>query len=439
MIPRYSTKEMTAIWSDSAKHQLWFKIELLALKAMAEEGTVPKDAYDKISNKVVFKPERIEELENETKHDVIAFVTSLTEQVGAEGRYLHLGMTSSDLVDTAFCYQLKESANIIEKALTKLIDTLMNRAVEHKLTACIGRTHGMHAEPTTFGLKLLTFVAEFKRRLSDFISAKDVISVGTISGPVGTYANINPSIENKVLRELGLKADEISTQVINRDRHAKFFLALAQIGASLERLAVELRHLQRTEVSEVEEGFSKGQKGSSSMPHKKNPISSENITGVARLLRGYAFTALENVALWHERDISHSATERVIGPDACHLTHYSLERMTGIIENLVVKADKMKENLELSKGAFFSGTLLNELVKGGMSREASYKFVQSCAFEAKDKSVGLVDIVKSRSAEVKDFISDKIIDQSFSLDRHYKNIDLLFERNGKYGAPSFAC
>lgn len=427
MIPRYSTEAMNALWSEKNKLEIWFNVEILAVEGMAKLGLVPQSVVDEIKSKVVFNPERILEIEAEVKHDVIAFLSSLTEKVGDVGRYLHMGMTSSDLLDTSFAVQLKKSGEIIKECLESLVSSMSAKAVQYKNTPCMGRTHGIHAEPTTFGLKLLTFVAELKRRQQDLNHAIKQISFGKISGPVGTYSNISPAVEKYVLEKLGLEVDPVSTQIVNRDRHAVFFNTLAMIGTSLERFAVEVRHLQRTEVGEAQEGFTKGQKGSSSMPHKRNPILSENITGLARLLRGYSSTAMENVALWHERDISHSSAERVLAPDSCTLMHFMLVRAKDLVDNLQVNQDRMLANLEINMGAVFSGTFLNELVKKGISREQGYAIVQKASFAAQKENTSLKDqLLKDK--DLQKILSNNEINELFDLKRHFKEVDGIFAR-----------
>lgn len=382
MIPRYSRKEMADIWSQENKYKAWLEIEILACEAQAEIGIIPKDAPAHIRSSANFDMKRIEEIEAEVKHDVIAFLTSVAEFVGDEARYIHLGMTSSDIIDTAFSLQLRQASDIIIQDLDLLLGALRKRIIEHRDTMCIGRSHGIHAEPTTFGLKLAGHYAAFKRAKERMVNARDEISVCAISGAVGTFATIDPRVQAYVAKKLGLKEESVSTQVIPRDRHAMYFSVLAVIAASIENLVTEIRHLQRTEVREAEEFFSEGQKGSSAMPHKRNPVLSENLTGLARLIRSTVTPALENVTLWHERDISHSSVERVIAPDATILTDFSLRRLAGMVEKLVVYPDRMKKNVESLNGLVFSQAVLVALTDKGMTREDAYRLVQAHAMES---------------------------------------------------------
>ena len=382
MIPRYSHPEMEAIWSDQNRLSIWLEIETLALEGLVREGLAPTEALEAVKNRGAFDLKRVLEIENEVKHDVIAFLTNVAEYVGPQARYLHRGMTSSDVLDTALAVQLQRSGMLILARLDELLPKIWRRAEEFKYTPCIGRTHGIHAEPITFGLKLVGWFAELKRNKLRLLRAVDEVAVGKISGAVGTYAAIPPGVESFVMQKLGLRAETVSTQIVLRDRHAAFFAALAQLASSIERFCTEIRHLQRSEVREVEELFSAGQKGSSAMPHKKNPILCENLCGLARLVRGYAATALENVALWHERDISHSSVERVIAPDSCILVDFMLRRFSKVVEGLRADVKRMEENLSLSRGVVFSGTLLLALTDAGMSREAAYGLVQQHALAA---------------------------------------------------------
>ena len=393
---------MGAIWTDENRFKIWLEIELLATEKQEALGIVPKGTIKNIRSKAKFDTKRVLEIEEETKHDVIAFLTNVAEYVGADSRFIHLGMTSSDVVDTAFCVQCKQAGEILLKDIDGLIAALGKRAAEHKHTPMIGRTHGIHAEPMTFGLKLAVFYAEMKRIRERMARAVETISVGKISGAVGTFEHLDPSVEEYVCKNLGLEPAPVSTQIIQRDRHAEYFTTIALAGASLEKLAVELRHLQRTEVREVEEYFSKGQKGSSAMPHKRNPITLERVTGLARLLRGYAMTAMENVALWHERDISHSSTERVIGPDATITLDYMLGLMIKTVETMYVYPEAMKRNLELTRGLVFSQPVLLLLTKSGLSREEAYKIVQrnamkvwELAAEGKDPHITFRSLLES--------------------------------------------
>ena len=381
MIERYSRERLKKIWSDHNKYSLWLKIELAAAEGMEKFKIIPKGISKQVRSKAKIKVKRIIEIEKKVKHDVIAFLTSINEQTGKSGKFLHKGMTSSDVLDTCFNLQLKESGQIILEDLNILLKEIKKQAIKHKFTLCIGRSHGIHAEPTTFGLKLLSFYQEFLRNKKRLITAIDEISTCAISGAVGTFANVDPRVEKFVARKLNLKIEPISTQIIPRDRHAQFFSTLAIIASSIERIAVEIRHLQRTEVLEVEEFFEKNQKGSSAMPHKKNPILSENLTGLARIIRSSVIPALENVALWHERDISHSSVERNIGPDSTITLDFALARLSNLIKNLNIYPKKMKKNLELTNGLFFSQRVMLELTDAGLSREKAYSIVQKKSFK----------------------------------------------------------
>jgi adenylosuccinate lyase len=376
MIPRYSRPEMSSVWTQENRYKIWLDIELLACEAQEKLGVIPKGVTAKIRKKAGFDAKRIDEIEKEVKHDIIAFLTSVAEHVGPEARFVHVGLTSSDVLDTSLAVQLTQAADIIIADLDALLKALKRRAKEHKNTLCIGRSHGIHAEPTTFGFKLAGHYAAFKRARARMSRAREEIAVCALSGAVGTYALIDPRVEAHVAKKLGLKREAISTQVIPRDRHAMFFATLGVIASSVENLAVEIRHLQRSEVREAEEFFSAGQKGSSAMPHKRNPVLSENLTGVARLIRAAVVPAMENVALWHERDISHSAVERVIAPDAAILTDFALHRLAGIVDNLLVYPKRMKENMDSLKGLVFSQSVLLALAAKGLSREDAYKIVQ---------------------------------------------------------------
>ena len=381
MIARYTLPAMAQVWTDENRFDAWLQVELAACRAWHQLGRIPDEEMAQIESKAGFDVHRIDELEKEIKHDVIAFLTSVSEHVGPASRYIHLGLTSSDVLDTAYALLLCQSADLILEALDRLLTALQERALEHKNTLMMGRSHGIHAEPTTFGLKLAGFHAEFQRDRERLLRARAAAGRGKISGAVGTYANVPPQVEEMVMQELGLAAAPASTQVVSRDGIAEYFTALAILGGGIERLAIEIRHLQRTEVGEAEEAFSKGQKGSSSMPHKRNPIGSENLSGQVRLIRAYALAALEDMALWHERDISHSSVERTIGPDANILTHYSLHRMAGLIEKLVVYPDRMLKNLESSGGLTQSQQVLLALAQAGMTREDAYRLVQTHAME----------------------------------------------------------
>ncbi|MEP7234670.1 MAG: adenylosuccinate lyase [Ignavibacteriota bacterium] len=436
MIPRYTRPEMGAIWTDENRFKIWLEIELLATEKQESLGIVPEGTIKNIRSKAAFDTKRVLEIEEETKHDVIAFLTNVAEYVGPDSRFIHLGMTSSDVVDTAFCVQCKQAGEIILRGLDTLIVAIGERAKEHKQTPMIGRTHGIHAEPMTFGLKLAVFYAEFIRVRQRMARAVETISVGKISGAVGTFEHLDPSVEEYVCRNLGLEPAPVSTQIIQRDRHAEFFSAIALAGASLEKLAVELRHLQRTEVREVEEYFSKGQKGSSAMPHKRNPITLERVTGLARLLRGYAMTAMENVALWHERDISHSSTERVIGPDATITLDYMLGLMIKTIETMYVYPEAMKRNLELTRGLVFSQPVLLLLIKSGISREDAYKIVQFNAMkvwelvaEGADPHITFRSLLEA-DPQVASKLGSEDLDHAFDPKAAMKHIDTIFHRVG---------
>jgi adenylosuccinate lyase len=436
MIARYTRPEMGAIWTDESRFNIWLEIELLATEQQEKLGIVPKGLAESIRKKAKFDTQRVLEIEEETKHDVIAFLTNVAEHVGPDSRYVHLGMTSSDVVDTAFSVQCKRAGELLLKDIDALIAALAKRAKEHKHTPCIGRTHGIHAEPTTFGLKLAVFYSEMLRARERMHRAVETISVGKISGAVGTFEHIDPSVEEFVCTRMGLQPAAVSTQIVQRDRHAEYFSAIALVGASLEKIAVEIRHLQRTEVREAEEFFSKGQKGSSAMPHKRNPITMERVTGLARLLRGYAMTAMENVALWHERDISHSSTERIIGPDATITLDYMLSLMTKTVETMYIYPAAMERNLHLTRGLVFSQPVLLALAKSGLTREDSYKIVQrnamkvwELAAEGKDPHVTFRSLIEADS-DIAGRISAKQLDEAFDPKAAMKNVDLIFERVG---------
>ncbi|HPF36383.1 MAG TPA: adenylosuccinate lyase [Candidatus Krumholzibacteria bacterium] len=433
MISRYETPEMRAIWSNRRKLEIWQEIEVLVCEVRAERGEMPAEAARVIRAKAAFDEARVLEIEDTVHHDVIAFLTNLAENIGPESRFVHEGMTSSDLGDTAFAVQMKESGAVIRAALVRLLDVVRAKAQEHKRTPMVGRSHGIHAEPTTFGLKLLVYWAALNRGLKRLDAAIADVTVGQISGAVGTMVHLDPEIEAEAMRRLGLQAAPVATQVLQRDRHAAFLAALALLGATLEQMAVEIRNLQRTDVHEVEEPFAKGQKGSSAMPHKKNPIISERITGMARVLRGYAHTAMENVALWHERDISHSGAERIIFPDGCHLLHYMLGKMTWLIDGLVVFPERMLENMGRVRGMVFSQTVLLALVRAGVSREDSYAAVQRCAMRVWDEDVEFLDALRS-DAFVADHLPAADLERCFDFAFHQRNIDHLFERTLATGA-----
>lgn len=427
MIERYTLPKMGRIWESSNRFAKWLQVEILVCEAMAKEGMVPPKSLENIKKKADFSIDRIKEIEEEVKHDVIAFLTNVEEHVGPDARFIHVGLTSSDILDTALALQLKEAMQIIIEDIGILLAVLKERAFEHKDTVMIGRSHGIHAEPITFGLKLAVWYSEMKRNLRRLEQALDVIGYGKISGAVGTFANVPPQVENYVCDKLGLKPAEISTQIIQRDRHAQYFTALAILAGSIEKIAVEIRHLQRTEVGEVEEAFSPGQKGSSAMPHKKNPIGSENLTGLARLVRSYCIAAMEDMPLWHERDISHSSAERVIAPDSTILIDFMLNRLTRMIENLVVKEDAMARNLEKLKGLIYSQQVLLALVAKGCSRQDAYSLTQRISLQAWDTGKGFKGLLL-RDPDVEKYLDSKEIDTIFSLDYHLKHVEEIFAR-----------
>ncbi len=430
MIPRYTRPEMAAIWSPETKFRIWFEIEAHAAEAQAELGVIPKEAAKVIwekGSKAQFDVERIDEIEREVKHDVIAFLTHLAEIVGPEARFVHQGMTSSDVLDTCLNVQLVRAADILLEDLDMLLDALKKRAFEHRDTVCIGRSHGIHAEPTTFGIKLATFYAEFDRARQRLRFARDEIATCAISGAVGTFANIDPYVEEYVAKKLGLKPEPVSTQVIPRDRHAMFFATLAVIASSIERLAVEIRHLQRTEVLEAEEYFSPGQKGSSAMPHKRNPILTENLTGLARLVRMSVIPALENVALWHERDISHSSVERGIAPDTTVTLDFALRRLAGVVDKLVVYPENMRKNLDRLGGLIHSQRVLLALTQAGMSREDAYRTVQRNAMPVWRGEGEFLDLLK-KDEDVRKYLDEEQLEELFDLGYHTKHVGTIFRR-----------
>ena len=427
MIPRYSRPIMEKIWEPENRFQIWFEIEAHACDAQAELGVIPKEAAQAVWEKGGFDVKRIDAIEAEVKHDVIAFLTSLAEYVGPEARFVHQGMTSSDVLDTCLSVQLSQAADILLEDMDNLLAALKRRAIEHKLTPTVGRSHAIHAEPTTFGVKLAGFYAEFKRNKDRLEIAREEIATCAISGPVGTFASIDPKVEQHVADKLGLKIEPVSTQIIPRDRHAVFFAVLGVIASSLERLAVEVRHLQRTEVREAEEFFSEGQKGSSSMPHKRNPVLTENITGLARLVRSHVIPALENVALWHERDISHSSVERVIGPDSTIGLDFALARMTNVIDKLIVYPENMQSNLDKLGGLIHSQRVLLELTQKGMTREESYAAVQRNAMPVWLEGKDFRNLLKADSA-IEKYLSHNEIDELFDMSFHMKHIDTIFSR-----------
>ena len=429
MIPRYSRPEMAAIWSPENRLRIWFEIEAHACDAQAELGVIPKAAARAVwtRGRGKVKPERVEAIEREVRHDVIAFLTALAEHVGAESRFVHQGMTSSDVLDTCLAVQLKDAADLLLRDLDQVLDALKRRAFEHKLTPCVGRSHGIHAEPTTFGLKLAGHYAEFARGRARLEAARREIATCKISGAVGTFANIDPFVEKYVAEKLGLEVEPISTQIVPRDRHAVFFATLAVIASGVERLAVEIRHLQRSEVREAEEHFAPGQKGSSAMPHKRNPVLSENLTGLARLVRAAVIPALENVALWHERDISHSAVERVIAPDATIALDFALARLANLIQNLVVYPDNMKANLARHGGLIHSQRVLLALTRAGMSREDAYRAVQRNAMAAWDAGADFFASLKA-DPQVTRYLDEKTLIALSDLGYHAKHVDTIFRR-----------
>ena len=427
MISRYTRPEMGRIWEPENLYAKWLEVEIAACEAMAQEGLVPEKALKNIKEKAGFSVGRILEIEAETKHDVIAFLTNVEEHVGPDSRYIHLGLTSSDILDTSFALLLKQAMDIIVQDLQELMDVIRTKAISHKFTTMIGRSHGIHAEPITFGLKLAVWYSEMKRNLQRLGESRDVISYGKLSGAVGTFANTSPKIEALVCKKLGLRPEEISTQIIQRDRHAQYFSSLAILAGTLEKIAVEIRHLQRTEVLEVEEPFAKGQKGSSAMPHKKNPIGCENISGLARLVRSNSFAAMENMPLWHERDISHSSVERVIAPDSTILIDYMLHRLTGILSGLTVHADRMTENLNKTKGLIFSQQLLLKLAGKGIERQSAYVMVQRNAMKVWETGQEFKDLIME-DQEILEHLGKTEIEDIFDLNYHVKHVNDIFER-----------
>ena len=427
MIKRYSRKELTNIWEEKNKYRIWLDIELAAAEGMEKIGLIPKGVTKTIKSKARINVKRIHKIEDKVKHDVIAFLTSITEQVGPKGKFLHQGMTSSDVLDTCFNIQLVQSGKILLNDIDEILRVLKKQANKHKFTICIGRSHGMHAEPVTFGLKMANFYEEFKRNRKRLIQAIIEISTCAISGAVGTFANVDPRIEKYVAKKLKLKIEPISSQIIPRDRHAYFFSILGIIAGSVERIATEIRHLQRTEVQEVQEFFSKNQKGSSAMPHKTNPILSENLTGLSRLVRSYVIPALENISLWHERDISHSSVERNIGPDSTITLDFALFRLTNILKNMNVYPKKMLSNLNLTKGLIFSQGVMLELTKKGFSRERAYKVVQKHSANARNKNISLLDSLKS-DKKIYGYFDDTKLKKIFDLNYYTRKIGLIFNR-----------
>ena len=427
MISRYSRKELVSIWSEENKYKIWLDVEIAAAEAMEKYKIIPKGVASLVKRKGKIKVKRIHDIEAKVKHDVIAFLTSITEQAGLKARYLHQGMTSSDVLDTTLNIQLVQSGNILLRDIDKILSVLKKQAKKYKLTPCIGRSHGIHAEPITFGLKLASFYEEFKRNKLRLKDAIENVSTCAISGAVGTFANINPKVETYVAKKLKLKAEPISTQIIPRDRHAHYFAVLGIIAGSVERVATEIRHLQRSEVYELQEYFSKDQKGSSAMPHKKNPILSENLTGLARMVRSYVIPALENISLWHERDISHSSVERNIGPDANITLDFALVRLSAILDKMIVYPKTMIKNLNLTRGLVFSQEVMLELTKSGIAREKAYRLVQSHAKASFANNTNLLTLLKSDKS-ITSKISEKRLDKIFTYDKHLKNVNYIFKR-----------
>ncbi|WP_445664804.1 adenylosuccinate lyase [Fodinibius sp. AD559] len=429
MIERYSRKEMADIWSLENQFQAWLEVELAACNAWSKLGKIPKEDVDKLYENASFDVDRIKEIEKETRHDVVAFTRSVSESLGEEKKWVHYGLTSTDVVDTANGYRLKQANKILRKDIQNIIDVLAEKAKKHKYTVMMGRTHGVHAEPTTFGLKCALWYAEMKRNLERFEKAAKNVEFGKMSGSVGTFANIPPEVEESVCEELGLTPAPISTQTLQRDRHADYISTLALIGSTMEKMAVEIRHLQRSEVREAEEFFRKGQKGSSSMPHKRNPVSSENISGCSRVLRGYMMSAYENIPLWHERDISHSSVERIILPDATILLDYMLNRFSGVVEKLTIFEDNMHDNIYKTFGLTFSQRVLHKLIDTGMSREKAYDTVQPLAMQAWEEKTMFRDLVEADET-VQENLTEEEIEEAFDLDHHTRNVERIFERVG---------
>jgi adenylosuccinate lyase len=429
MIDRYTRPEMGAIWTEENRFKAWLEVEILACEAWAELGEIPKDDVKKLRENASFDINRIKEIEEETRHDVVAFTRAVSETLGEERKWVHYGLTSTDVVDTALSYVLKQANEILLKDLENFVEILTNKAKEHKYTVMMGRTHGVHAEPTTFGLKLALWLEEMKRNLERFKMASRDVEFGKISGAVGTYANIDPFVESYICEKLGLKPAPISTQTLQRDRHAFYMGTLALIATSIEKFAVEIRGLQKSETREVEEFFAKGQKGSSAMPHKRNPIGSENMTGMARVIRGYMTTAYENVPLWHERDISHSSAERIILPDATIALNYMLNRFGNIVKNLTVYPENMKRNMDRTLGLIYSQRVLLALIDKGMSREEAYDTVQPRAMEAWEKQVQFRSLIES-DEKIAGLLSEAEIDDCFDYNYHIKHVDMIFERLG---------
>ncbi|MDH3520885.1 MAG: adenylosuccinate lyase [Myxococcales bacterium] len=440
MIDRYARSEMKEIWTDAGRYRRWLEVELAVCEVHAERGLIPREALETIRAKAAVDPARVAEIEAEVRHDVIAFLTDVAEHVGPEARFVHFGMTSSDVLDTSLALQIRDAGRLLQAGVERVCDALRRRALEFKHTPCIGRTHGVHAEPTTFGLKLLVFYAEMRRQSRRLERALAEAAVGKISGAVGTFAHLPPEVEEAVCGRLGIGFEPAATQVVQRDRHAAFIGVLALIASSLEKFAVELRHLARTEVREVQEEFGAGQKGSSAMPHKRNPWRLENITGLARVLRGYASAALENQALWHERDISNSSVERIVFPDATTTLDFMLQRFAGLVETLVVFPDRMRENLELTRGLAFSGTLLLALAEKGLAREAAYALVQGHAMATWDHGGDYRERVLA-DPQITALLTKEDVDRAFSLEEALRHVDAIFARtlaacDGEAGAAS---
>jgi adenylosuccinate lyase len=436
VIDRYARPEMKAIWTDAGRLSRWLEVELAVCEVQAERGLVPREALAEIRERAAFDPARVAEIEARVRHDVIAFLTNVAEHVGSASRFVHYGMTSNDVIDTAQALQLRDSGRLLQEGALRVSGVLRRRALEFRHTPCIGRTHGVHAEPTTFGLKLLVFHAEMQRQRARLARALEEVCVGKLSGAVGTFAHLPPELEERVCARLGIGFEPAATQVVQRDRHAAFVTALALMASTLDKIAVELRHLARTEVREVQEEFGSGQKGSSAMPHKRNPWRLENVSGLARVMRGYAGTALENQALWHERDISNSSVERVILPDACTILDFMLQRSAQLLETLVVFPERMRENLELTRGLAFSGTLLLRLAEKGVSREDAYALVQGHALATWDHGGDFRERVLAEP-RITALLSKEEIDRAFSLDEALRHVDAIFERTlGREGEDS---
>ena len=429
MIERYAREKMASVWTEEQQFQAWLDVELAACKAWSRLCVIPEEDVQKLFKHAGFDIERIHEIEKETRHDVVAFTRAVSETLGDEKKWVHYGLTSTDVVDTALGLRLRKANEIIRNGLDYIIDVLADKAREHKNTVMMGRTHGIHAEPTTFGLKCALWFEEMKRNRTRFDQASEAVEFGKLSGAVGTFANIPPEVESYTCELLGLSPAPVSTQTLQRDRHAHYMSVLALIGSSLEKIAVEIRHLQRTEVREAEEQFKKGQKGSSAMPHKRNPVSSENITGCARVLRGYMTTAFENIALWHERDISHSSAERIIIPDALILLDYMLHRFAGVVSNLVVYPENMRANIDKTHGVVFSQQLLLKLVEKGMSREQAYDIVQPLAMDAWENRKPFRELVE-KSDEITSVLGKNELEKVFDLNYHIRNVDIIFDRAG---------